>query len=834
MNIGGIEFSKEELDAIKSLKGPRRAMRIKSAVAKFEESLRLEVTNETDPEAKEELEKKLDLKVKLALKLIRAHFNKIGNRDSPTARKYLDPLMEMNIYVNGRKISEGDLMVEFKGTLEIKNPKPENLKDADVLAAYESEHTSKGFKSNYDKIAENILDTQEAATSSAKPLNKPFPINKFLGALDVSKKAVRIKTYDFWYETSLLYEQFHEDLVAFFLSIEESALLPENKLAFAKLYKGLEDKNLEYIAKFEETKIDPLTARHRFFNLLVMIDQADGFGGDNKQGSSDEDEVIHGDLNAEALDQMISSVHGAGSSGMGDTIDLTNIEDSEEWTGVLGDVKQAADPLLVYESNRGGKLLAITKDMEDELILVLDEYGDAIQELDENDVPIELSLNTQNKIVRWVTEVEGTTVLDKGDLKGHMALPISVLRNVEFNKIYDEDTFATSWTADGTNGPVVEIGIDREDDIKEFFEDLHKLLKEGNFQIGVQNRSTKGDNSRGGQPNQMDRYNTGFDVGSSKMPSKTQQRGKLTPSLDPKKNLQGELHKMLESAIAYYFDPVYTGNLPIQVPKFSSSIGGKVMETLALDLNIETTMSKTYDTLFRLSAKAIHADSLMFIADFLEQIFIPSVEINYPLISKAQKASTALTKIFGKKNANNQYCAALIFHYMEDLDDYSKADGGKNGTRKFNRSGKTIRELNTDFHIGLKNRKAFPIFALPYWLDQNQGILTKDDGKLNSQYGRLKDIFEAVQTDLPVLMHKLLKAHDAVRKELGKQVIHGYIPLNTYGINKMITKMQVDEDVDMSSLEIDNIIKAIDSHDNISREYGISSEQVYMIKAHFR
>ena len=78
------------------------------------------------------------------------------------------------------------------------------------------------------------------------------------------------------------------------------------------------------------------------------------------------------------------------------------------------------------------------------------------------------------------------------------------------------------------------------------------------------------------------------------------------------------------------------------------------------------------------------------------------------------------------------------------------------------------------------------------------------------------------------------KAHDAVRKELGKEVIHGYIPLNTYGINKMITKMQVDEDIDMSNLEIDNIIKAVDSHDNISREYGISSEQVYMIKAHFR
>jgi len=84
------------------------------------------------------------------------------------------------------------------------------------------------------------------------------------------------------------------------------------------------------------------------------------------------------------------------------------------------------------------------------------------------------------------------------------------------------------------------------------------------------------------------------------------------------------------------------------------------------------------------------------------------------------------------------------------------------------------------------------------------------------------------------MLHKLLKAHDAVREQLGKDVIYGFIPLTEYGIEKMITKMQVDENIDLSTLEVENIVKAVDSHDNISKEYGISSEQVYMIKANFR
>jgi hypothetical protein len=148
--------------------------------------------------------------------------------------------------------------------------------------------------------------------------------------------------------------------------------------------------------------------------------------------------------------------------------------------------------------------------------------------------------------------------------------------------------------------------------------------------------------------------------------------------------------------------------------------------------------------------------------------------------------------------------------------------------------GETIKKRAEQFHKDFEARKPFPVFALPHWLDMNQGILTKKSPASKKAYNNLKAIFESAQVDLPVLLHKLLKAHDAVREQLGKPVIYGQIPLNDYGINKMITKLQVDDNIDLTSFEVEQIIKAVDSHQNISREYGISSEQVYLIKASFR
>ena len=63
---------------------------------------------------------------------------------------------------------------------------------------------------------------------------------------------------------------------------------------------------------------------------------------------------------------------------------------------------------------------------------------------------------------------------------------------------------------------------------------------------------------------------------------------------------------------------------------------------------------------------------------------------------------------------------------------------------------------------------------------------------------------------------------------------YGYNPLNEYGITRVINKMQLEQNIDLSYLEVEQIVKAVDSHKSISEEHGISGEQVYLIKANFR
>jgi hypothetical protein len=215
------------------------------------------------------------------------------------------------------------------------------------------------------------------------------------------------------------------------------------------------------------------------------------------------------------------------------------------------------------------------------------------------------------------------------------------------------------------------------------------------------------------------------------------------------------------------------------------------------------------------------------IADFLEYVDSPNIKITEDFVKQADLASDALTEMFGESTSeqNANYISALLHHFMKESEDLELAD--------YEIDDKEIQERKDLFNTDYNNREAFPIFALPHYLDQNQGILT-DSPEKKKQYNRLKSIYNTVEEDIPVLFNKMLKAHDAIRKELGKEVNYAFTPFSYDGIEQVINKMHIEENIDLSHLEVENIVKDIDSHSNISKEYGISEDQVYLIKSHFR
>ncbi|HAI39130.1 MAG TPA: hypothetical protein DCM40_13920, partial [Maribacter sp.] len=126
------------------------------------------------------------------------------------------------------------------------------------------------------------------------------------------------------------------------------------------------------------------------------------------------------------------------SSTEGDTIDMENYRselfDEPQWEDDYESVFGAADPLLIYEYQKGERLIAINDAMESTLLEVLENVEEAI------DDGKGVSLDTSTDIEQWFDELDDTTTLDDGEVKT-MALPISVMSNTNFAKLYDEDKF---------------------------------------------------------------------------------------------------------------------------------------------------------------------------------------------------------------------------------------------------------------------------------------------------------------------------------------------------------------------------------------------------------
>jgi hypothetical protein len=817
-------LQREEIEQIASSSGLERKQELNKIIRRFTEALEDEARTIDDGLKRKDALAAVSERVRAAKKYIvqqtKGTAGKNRRTEDAAYQTMFGPVLNMNIYNRGQLVDGAYLMkTKINGRIEIRNPDFEFPESDYVKGLLEGTDTPEAVKHNIELIIETLGD-MSGDTKFVK-IGRNFPIREFLGAIDVSRKNNRVEVYNFWEEVGRKYEQFKDDLAGFFLAVKEVDFEGEVKTKFDKLYNDIDNINLEYIVEFPhiEERGLYLNAMHQFFNLVGATLALEGHLKLGEEGSFNEDDDDirgpGGDVNAELLQYLETSL-ASSSSTAGDTIDAAewaerlSVEEVWDHDG-LDDLLEAGDPLLVYEYNKGEKLLAINDKMERKLRDVLEELEDI---LDEGDG---VTLDTQTDIENWMDQLNDTTTISANSMR--YCLPIAVLSNVNFNKIYPENEFPSA----SENKP---IGVDNLEVIKDFFNDLYSILSGKAFRAELDVRSSKG-RGRGSVVDRRDLRGVKNKkiFGTTKIPISLNEKGSLRSELMPFKTA---LQKMLDSAIEYFFDPLYSGMLAIEMPRFASSIGSKVMQTLSLDLGLESVMSASYNTFFEGSVEEVDSGDLKAIADFMDNIFMPAVEINTAMIVDAEQCADALTEIFGREENNDDYCAALLHYFMLETEQL------KFENKEFpKRSGKTIKERAQQFIEAFKGRKAFPIFALPHWLDMNQGVLTKNT-TLKNQYNRLKDIFESVQTDLPVMLHKLLKAHDAVREQLGKDVIYGFIPLTDYGIEKMINKMQVDENIDLSTLEVENIVKAVDSHENISKEYGISSEQVYMIKANFR
>ena len=646
---------------------------------------------------------------------------------------------------------------------------------------------------------------------------------KYLGGINLSKQNTRRDIYDFWEDTSKKYATFREDLDSLFKAISE---LDKNKYSevmeyFSNLEKQYRGKNLQYIGKLPVVQVDEVPTIERLIIRIENVFNLDNLlrGADENDGEID-NTVDYSRLKGRAdftgdISQLQTDIREDNS---------INYNDYEEFLPSDADIEPyeletaIVDPLLAYEMINN-KLVTITDEAHRNMLKVLD-FG-------ENDA---ISLDSKTNIRKIKEEIEDTISIDDGEYY----LPISVLRNSKFAKFLKKEEVPTE--SFGGITETSKIDLDVEKDIVELLDSIHKGIVDKRFGFDVAPR-TGGRFALGSTTDYRDTKDRG---GSSygevlgrasrkiREPASTE-RGRFKDELQ---SVRSEVSKLIESASEYYIIPMYVGRLPIQAPTFMTSRGSSVLDALARDFDLTSVMGATYSILADIGGEAIEASDLRKIADFLEFLNNPSFKMTDEVERSANDASQSLTNIFGKETSelNDNYISAVLKHFLDEIGDKETSETYLDS----NFNGKTIAERAELHKEDYRSRKAIPIFVLPYFLEKNQGILTKDDNK-KEQYKRLINLYDTVEEYMPtVLMKKMLKAHDIIRKQLGKKVEHGFMPVNFTSIDKIILKMYVEESVDLSHYEVNNIIKSDDSHANIAKEYGINDDQVYLIKANFR
>ncbi len=670
----------------------------------------------------------------------------------------------------------------------------------------------------FEKLNESALDKfiedGEKFFEVIKTMPNPFPKDMLQdtleddrteiteGEVDNSPKQDKSQAKKIMEEGNKKHKEFLEDMETL------SQLLDNSKLNYIAEFKTVEQNVIPPNLRWY-TQIAKLASLKRLVDLRPPEEGGSTLDNPPEEYSEGMDEDENWKENA-VVDAIESSRSIDSQWEASSTLELREEDSSQrELDAVISQAEedlQNLDPLLALEYSRNDRLLAITEDGDEALYSLL---NGARESLESDEIVLDIDFDTD--IDDWIEEFSDTTVIDDRDT---FYLPISVLEDGDMANLYDKRDVSGA-------------ELENIENINFFFEELANLVsKELPQLLNFYRRGGKA--SAGTDMRETFRGFRGELATSVKESEYSRQKGRDAPLIGLSEEVKAALVQMLESANEYFFEPAFTGRMVVVVPDFVSNVGGRVVQMQGAKLGLETVMSGAYSVMANARIEDLTGDMLSPISDFLEMAFLKSISIDGQLIDAGEKAAKALTRIFENKERNYDYVAALISYLMIQTGDFSLKDNSLDG--------QTIENRTDSFYEDYQKGKAYPIFALPYWLDANTGAFTarSKDKKSKEEYDRLLRIFQEVQQDLPILLRKMLKAHDIVREQLDKPIVYGFMPFNEIGFNTIIKKMQTEENLDLSSFEVENIVKEIDSHQNISKEFGISAEQVYLIKAHFR
>ncbi len=710
----------------------------------------------------------------------------------------------------------------------------------------------KKVKDALDKLLTEAENTDVYALMS-KDLEKEM--NKLLG----SRRDITFESSD---EEVLSPSKRYEAQLLVYQDMETEIKEKEEnyKKDLAKLKSQMESANLEYLVKIDRVKGIPyqVDAWDRMLDAIARYEAAEeavefqstktateGKVGTDARTSLFESGKLRGSGESSANVPAQSKTYAVAEMDelLADDVEFENAPENIE--DELREIAASLDPLLAIELAENKKLIALNEESKEIL-------KGAIEELKEG-----ANLEFVSEADKWLREIEDSYVLDRSEY----ILPASVYKSRRGNAlgIKKLPTALEDFTLDITGEAKMDIreepyseesivsyqykgpeivaewkdGLTPAEDLNNLFDALHILFTSQRYSFIRYARTQKGtQKTEGVSRAEVQRLKRGRSVVAQRKldsllnqrPSIPARQGRLISGISDE-GVGKALADFIEACNEYYLEPFLSGKTPIAYPKYMSGVGIKALTAIGNELGHKTMLGNVSTKLSRTAGTKITQGTMNALTSFLTLID-EVVVVNDKTIKSAKLAAKALTKIFGKKEENLNTVAAILMYFIEQTrgeDDRDRAKDDLEGTPIRARAKK----FNSD------KVSAYPIFALYPFLEMNQGLLTRTR-PMKTQYNKLMRTLTEIDDELPEVLTKLLKAHNAIRKAMGKEVITPRFRANHEGYDGLIDLMYKAENIDLSHLEVENIVKAVDSHSNIGKEHGITEEQVYLIKAYVR
>tara|TARA_Y100000004_G_scaffold197010_1_gene269260 strand:- start:559 stop:3051 length:2493 start_codon:yes stop_codon:yes gene_type:complete len=115
-------------------------------------------------------------------------------------------------------------------------------------------------------------------------------------------------------------------------------------------------------------------------------------------------------------------------------------------------------------------------------------------------------------------------------------------------------------------------------------------------------------------------------------------------------------------------------------------------------------------------------------------------------------------------------------------------------------------------------------------LDDEESVTTF--GKAIDRLKAARDSMQIIKSDLEL---DLLQTHDSIRKMLGKPVYYNTSKLDNFEhVNTAMSMLKEEYNLDVSAIEVENIVNDFGAMEDIATKHGVSPESVYFLKGNFR